>query len=175
VLSLPDDRPSMAVIPALADPYERSLWAALSILGRPDGVLDFGCMSGGILVRVLKDLNLRPVKGVTHDRNSLTQLPLPLHSWVYERALYRPFALPQTYDLVLALGLDVLTPVPSVPTLLDNITRHCSRWLIVTGPQWERDIARRGFEYRPEETGLIDASWSRIWGMGTDVLVMRRP
>lgn len=115
---------------SLRIPHERVLWAALSILGRPDGFLDIGA-GDGYVVRTAAASAVKPALGVESDADICANSAIG--SRMLCRVLTKPFKIIGPFELVFCLRapFDLSTDLEA---LGENLVMHTHKWLVCVEP-----------------------------------------
>lgn len=148
---------------SIREQQEKVLWAVLSVLGRPDGLLFVGC-GDGYVIRSAATMVIRPAIGVEND-NEVIQCSTINNTHVLCRSFDKPFHVNGNFELVICLRIS--SEVLDLETLGDNLIKHTKKWLVCEEPV--PDIIREGLIFHEEfsaqlacATGLQIGVYSKL-------------
>jgi hypothetical protein len=162
---------------------ERALYAAMSILGKPDSFLDIGCGDGS-LVTMMGTVVSGFCGGVEMS---------PTHPMVFQGDLRNQFDLHLRCALTISWEVGEHLPEASADTYCDNVARHVGEWLVFTAAHpgqggeyhineqpkayWRDKLEARGLVYAGAETGHLAEVWrwatGPCWWLPTNVQVFK--
>lgn len=137
---------------------ERVLWAVLSILGRPDGLLDIGC-GDGWNVRAAFAAAVKPSLGVESDAEicSISALGPKLKCYQVDR----PFFVTGYFELVFCLM--ATQHVQDLQGLGENLINHTKHWLVCAKP-WPDNLIHT-LRYRTDLSSKLACAISDEYGI----------
>lgn len=168
---------------------ETAFYAVLSLLGKPDRLLDLGCGTGHIVRKsILMGIYGLGVELPTYADWRKHDMNVILHDLRY------PLRLMFDYDMVLSWEVAEHIPAEYADTYCDNLAKYADKWLVLTAahenqggnwhvneqPQsyWIEKIETRGLKYRPEESERLKILWTYTTGpmhwLPENVMVFKR-